>query len=657
MSNYSIALNSDNAFVLSYNQINEFFRVQEGVSIKKNRPSKVTSSAVIQPGVSFTGSNTVDRLYGFQVLDGSNEVTISAPNDDGSGRVEITINVTAYDPEVPLRGVDYIYDPSTNSLNETLAQEEGIRYIIDSPLVTPDSNVNLGFESFDRVFSDGEVIEFSIYTDGYDLQDGSLTATNFRSLDGTLTFSDPQQNVITNDNTSTIQAKSVGGSGFEENRFQFSYDLVDSDGNVYRTETSSVVGNPNVVSVEVSEEPPSTQIFAKQSSFTINDGTVTYTDVRGGTLEADFRYEVAVNINGQFFVLGSEGSRASYGVGVEYDEVLKKTTFTFDNESALSTPQDKFYLVADMRTYSGSDLVEQDFGRSNQTYVSYELDVIPFEESYIKTDSPDVGEYINQNGAGFYRVVDGYLVPVDRSELVDESDLLGVYYCEPGSSTGFSIDPREPSIGFPDQDGVIQDPGVVNPGLPPSIVRDTFRDICTCVEEFLPSEGFEGVDYIYGQFQENDGNNYMNRRGFTDAGDYWIKGKNSSDELIGNGQEIAFVAGSSDLIAGSEVSTADILTGLAEGTLVSTKSFTSYDGIFNVASFQNGTLDELLASGEEIGITRIDAETGEQLGGSTILERDKMFTSFDSAYNGSLSAQNGFDFASTLAADPTLGLI
>lgn len=164
--------------------------------------------------------------------------------------------------------------------------------------------------------------------------------------------------------------------------------------------------------------------------------------------------------------------------------------------------------------------------------------------------------------------------------------------------------------------------------------------------------GVEGEDYIYGGVQINDTNNNWGRRGFNEAGDYWVKVKNQTDDpLIGNGQEIALVMGSADTIFGTNIQTEDILTGLQEGTLITTKSWTSYDGIFNIASFDGAEVQSLIDSGDTLRITRVDATTGEQIGNTQLFDETLMYGDFDQNYNNSLSAGNDFNYADILAAN------
>ena len=172
--------------------------------------------------------------------------------------------------------------------------------------------------------------------------------------------------------------------------------------------------------------------------------------------------------------------------------------------------------------------------------------------------------------------------------------------------------------------------------------------------------GVEGEDFIFSKYQKVNDNNNIGKRGFDADGNYWIKTKNGYDELIGNGQEVAFIAGSKDVVRGkngSSLSAEDVLTGLEDGSLVASRSFASYDGIFNVANFEAGSLDELMTMGEQVNLTRIDAGTGEQLGGSFILDPTRTYDLGGNEFTNSLSAQNGNDFGSIIAADPTLGLI
>lgn len=163
------------------------------------------------------------------------------------------------------------------------------------------------------------------------------------------------------------------------------------------------------------------------------------------------------------------------------------------------------------------------------------------------------------------------------------------------------------------------------------------------------SAGVEGEDYIYGGVQINDTNNNWGKRGFSEDGDYWVKVKNqTADPLIGDGQEIALVMGSNDVINGTNIQTEDILAGLADGSLISTKSWTSYDGIFNIASFDAADVDALVQSGDTLRITRVDATTGEQIGGSQLFDETLMYGGFTQNYNNSLSAQNDFNYAAVL---------
>lgn len=162
--------------------------------------------------------------------------------------------------------------------------------------------------------------------------------------------------------------------------------------------------------------------------------------------------------------------------------------------------------------------------------------------------------------------------------------------------------------------------------------------------------GVEGVDYVYGQEQINDNNNW-GRRGFTEngAGDYWVKVKNGSDDLIGNGQEVALVLGKSSIIDKGINETADILTGLSNGEVVASNSFTSYDGTFVYASFERETIQGLLDSGESLHLARVDAETGDQLGFRQSFDETQIYSDFERNFGNSLSAQNDFAYGDILA--------
>ena len=174
--------------------------------------------------------------------------------------------------------------------------------------------------------------------------------------------------------------------------------------------------------------------------------------------------------------------------------------------------------------------------------------------------------------------------------------------------------------------------------------------------------GVEGEDFFYHRYQAKD-NNKLARRGFEKdelTGDYWIKSKNGSDDLIGNGQEIFLVAGSRDLV-NKNTSAEDILAGLENGSLIAAKSFKSYDGIDVMARFEESEIGELFAeselTGKRVRVTRVEAETFEAIGSTTRLLPDKQYNRFDRQFDKSLSAQNSFDFASELADNPNLGII
>lgn len=173
------------------------------------------------------------------------------------------------------------------------------------------------------------------------------------------------------------------------------------------------------------------------------------------------------------------------------------------------------------------------------------------------------------------------------------------------------------------------------------------RQELTAADESLVLEGVEGVSYFYAQDQVND-NNAWDKKGYTEDGDYWVKVKNSSDSLIGDGQEIALVMGSDDILTGTNVAQADIVNGLANGDLISTKSWYSYDGTFNFAKFDAADVDSLVQSGDTLRIARIDANTGEQIGGAQAFRADLTFDKFATAFDRSLSNQNDFQYGEIL---------
>ena len=168
----------------------------------------------------------------------------------------------------------------------------------------------------------------------------------------------------------------------------------------------------------------------------------------------------------------------------------------------------------------------------------------------------------------------------------------------------------------------------------------------------LIEAGVEGEDFIYDRFLNSD-NNRLARRGLTDSGDFWVRVKNGSDELIGNGQEIALIAGSEEFFSNGPTAQ-DIITGLSEGELVATNSFASYDGVRSIASFEAGSLDGLAQSaaeqGYDVNIARIDAVTFEVLGNEVTADLTASYSNFEGNYNNSLSANNEFAYGDILAA-------
>ena len=335
MSTPTVRLNSNNSFVLDQFYLSNLFVDQFGSTPSSNLGKLITSSSQFQTVPGFDPSN---KLIGFQVEDGASEITLSLPLTDGSGRREVTINVLEYNPELPIRTVDYFYDYSSNSINIP----SGVTVDIYDSLSPETDGIGRNAISAGDTF-DG-LIRLNV-ADSYDPQDGSLlTYTNFVSLDGRLSFT-------VDSFTPTTSFESFSGvvvnegSSFANDSYQFTYDVVDSDGNVFETRTFSINGKPNVSSVEFSEIPPAAT-FANQSTITIPYGTVTYTDVTGGTLTQDVRYDLGVlQSNGTKVLLGSDAFQDSYGVSVEYDDINRVAIYTLDNASALTVPTEQFYFV------------------------------------------------------------------------------------------------------------------------------------------------------------------------------------------------------------------------------------------------------------------------------------------------------------------------
>ena len=152
-----------------------------------------------------------------------------------------------------------------------------------------------------------------------------------------------------------------------------------------------------------------------------------------------------------------------------------------------------------------------------------------------------------------------------------------------------------------------------------------------------------------------DANSRMSKRGFNEEGDYWVKTKNNSDSVIGDGQEVALLIGKADVITGQNVETQDIIDGLTDGSMVASRSFVSYDGQVTIASFETPTIDALVASGDALNITRIDATTYEQLGGTLTFDANRTYDNFADIYESSLSNQNGNAYGDILADQQQTG--
>ena len=164
--------------------------------------------------------------------------------------------------------------------------------------------------------------------------------------------------------------------------------------------------------------------------------------------------------------------------------------------------------------------------------------------------------------------------------------------------------------------------------------------------------GTEGVDFFYFKNQKTDKTD-INTEGFSEdaSGSFWLDVKNGSDDIIGNGQEIALVAGTRSQLTG-----ADILTGIEDGSLAASNSFASYDGTQMRASFGGGMLDSVLesatAADERVYFAAIDAASGEVLG--ELQNGGTLQSQYDTAgldLDRSLSARNDFAYGDILAAN------
>ena len=175
-------------------------------------------------------------------------------------------------------------------------------------------------------------------------------------------------------------------------------------------------------------------------------------------------------------------------------------------------------------------------------------------------------------------------------------------------------------------------------------------------------EGVEGIDYFYFKNQKQETTDVntegfgdiVDRNGIAQDGSYWLDVKNGVDDLIGNGQEIALVAGTRSQLNGAEG--ADILTGIEEGSLAASNSFASYDGVQMRASFGDGVLDSVLdsatAADERVYFAAIDAASGEVLG--ELQNGGTLQSQYDTAgldLDRSLSARNDFAYGDILAAN------
>ena len=272
------------------------------------------------------------------------------------------------------------------------------------------------------------------------------------------------------------------------------------------------------------------------------------------------------------------------------------------------------------------------------------------------TSGDDLGSYLTEQGAGYFRKVGDFFVPVDESEIQTEADLKNLYFCDPA----VSIDPvaqfMDPTTGdiAPTLGG----------NVPPRDAYDGTSAIelyCVCVNDLpffntSPTEaGTEGVDFWYdGEISPNfdqDAFWYRGAAPLEEGGDskYWFKFKNTdtTDELTGGG-EYALVATKRDALDNGQ--TLDSLT----GEYVFSKSFASPDGIRLYAGIDEAAIQELSNFGaEDIEVYRWDVAAGQIVGtdGREILggRLDNRFDTIGDEYAGSLSELNNNAYLDTLA--------
>ena len=384
-------------------------------------------------------------------------------------------------------------------------------------------------------------------------------------------------------------------------------------------------------------------VYGNQSVF------VTPEEGSGGTVETLSVY--ALDQNGQEYLAGS----GSYGV-VNADNTVVAASNVNSYTIGGGTDQDIFInatpeavansagVVAELaspdRSLLGGFTIGEDLVISREDLLSVLESV---DGNPIEISSGDVLGAIRVRGTDrsdvtFDEATGNYTISISDWEGALESGFGGIqlsFYIEPTTT-----DP-DPTSSADRQPGDDYETGV----------RIYLYENETTPDPVIEA-GIEGEDFVYDRLINSD-NNRLARRGLTDSGDFWVRVKNGSDELIGNGQEIALIAGSEEFFSNGPTAQ-DIITGLSEGELVATNSFASYDGVRSIASFEAGSLDGLAQSsaeqGYDVNIARIDAVTFEVLGNEVTADLTASYSNFESNYNNSLSADNNFAYGDILAA-------
>ena len=221
----------------------------------------------------------------------------------------------------------------------------------------------------------------------------------------------------------------------------------------------------------------------------------------------------------------------------------------------------------------------------------------------------DLRSYLETNGGdGYFKLIDGNLVPIDINSITTEEELRYVYYCSLESNTAVSVDPNQPSYDFgsPITTAPTDPTAPVTPTEPiinedpvriPQVIT-IFEELCTCVDELpVPQEpafsyttpGEEGVDYVTDAFTGTS--DKMTRLGQDSQGDYWGRVTNAAnDNDVITGTNYALVAVRNDEFNGTKE--------LVEGRYAISKSFQVEDGEQVYAQIDAAQMDSLYSLGD-----------------------------------------------------------